>query len=85
MFTTDPSINESISGVILFHETLYQRDDSGKLFVDLLKERCIIPGIKVDCGVVNLFGSEDETTTQGRDKLKLYLKKKIEKILNILI
>lgn len=69
LFSTEPSIQDSISGVILFHETLYQRDDDGKLFVDLLKERCIIPGIKVDCGVVNLFGSEDEVTTQGLDNL----------------
>lgn len=72
LFSTDPEINKSISGVILFHETLYQRDDDGKLFADLLKERCIIPGIKVDCGVVNLFGSEDETTTQGTINLHIW-------------
>lgn len=65
LFTTDKSIGDYISGVILFHETVYQKTDDGTPFVELLKERGIIPGIKVDTGVVNLMGSEDEGTTQG--------------------
>jgi len=69
LFTTDKSIGNYISGVILFHETLYQRADDGRPFLDLIKERGIIPGIKVDKGVVNLMGSEGETTTQGLDDL----------------
>ena len=43
----DASVLEHISGVILFHETFYQKDDAGKLFVDVLKGKGIIPGIKV--------------------------------------
>ncbi|KAF5281863.1 hypothetical protein FQR65_LT14507 [Abscondita terminalis] len=69
LFTTDKSIGDYISGVILFHETLYQKADDGTPFVELLKQRGIIPGIKVDTGVVPLFGSEDECTTQGLDDL----------------
>ncbi|KAI9580920.1 hypothetical protein GQX74_013468 [Glossina fuscipes] len=69
LFTSDPSLGESISGVILFHETLYQKTDDGTPFVELLKQRNIIPGIKVDKGVVPLMGSEDECTTQGLDDL----------------
>jgi len=69
LFTTDPKLGEYISGVILFEETLYQKSDSGKPFVDLIKEKGIIPGIKVDKGVVPLMGSEGETTTQGLDDL----------------
>ncbi|XP_022908588.2 fructose-bisphosphate aldolase isoform X1 [Onthophagus taurus] len=69
LFTTDKTIGESISGVILFHETLYQKTDEQVPFVELLKERGIIPGIKVDTGVVPLMGSEDEGTTQGLDDL----------------
>ena len=42
---------EGISGVILFHETLFQKSDSGKPFIDLIKELGIVPGIKVDKGV----------------------------------
>jgi fructose-bisphosphate aldolase class I len=69
LFTADEPLNDRISGVILFHETLYQKTDEGVPFVEILKNRCIIPGIKVDMGVVNLFGSEGETTTQGLDDL----------------
>ncbi|XP_017849087.1 fructose-bisphosphate aldolase isoform X1 [Drosophila busckii] len=69
LFTTDDKLAENISGVILFHETLYQKADDGTPFVQLLKKKGIIPGIKVDSGVVPLMGSEDETTTQGLDNL----------------
>ncbi|EDW33970.1 GL22000 [Drosophila persimilis] len=69
LFSTDPKLAENISGVILFHETLYQKADDGTPFVDILKKKGIIPGIKVDKGVVPLFGSEDEVTTQGLDDL----------------
>jgi len=69
LFTADKSVAQHISGVILFHETLYQKADDGTPFVELLKQKGIIPGIKVDTGVVPLFGSEDECTTQGLDDL----------------
>lgn len=69
LFTSDAALSENISGVILFHETLYQKADDGTPLVSLLEKRGIIPGIKVDKGVVPLFGSEDECTTQGLDDL----------------
>ncbi|KAG8230871.1 hypothetical protein J437_LFUL011512 [Ladona fulva] len=69
LFTADKMVGQNISGVILFHETLYQKADDGTPFVKLLEERGIIPGIKVDTGVVPLFGAEDECTTQGLDNL----------------
>lgn len=69
LFTADKVVGQNISGVILFHETLYQKADDGTPFVKLLEERGIIPGIKVDLGVVPLFGAEDECTTQGLDNL----------------
>jgi fructose-bisphosphate aldolase, class I len=69
LFTADNVVCENISGVILFHETLYQKDDNGTPFVELLKKKGIIPGIKVDKGVVDLMGSEGECTTQGLDDL----------------
>lgn len=56
--------------MILFHETLYQKAEDGTPFVTLMKERNIIPGIKVDKGVVPLFGTDDECTTQGLDDLQ---------------
>ena len=47
LFTVSKSELEGISGVILFHETLFQKSDSGRPFVDLIKELGIVPGIKV--------------------------------------
>lgn len=69
LFTSDKELGNYISGVILFHETLYQKSDDGVPFVDLIKQLGIIPGIKVDKGVVPLMGSEGESTTQGLDDL----------------
>lgn len=69
LFTADKAIAEHISGVILFHETVYQKADDGTSFIQLLNNLGIIPGIKVDTGVVNLMGTNDETTTQGLDDL----------------
>lgn len=45
---TTPGLGESVSGVILFKETLYQSTSAGKPFVECLKEQGIYPGIKVD-------------------------------------
>ena len=70
LFTSDKVVGQNISGVILFHETLYQKADDGTPFVELLKQRGIIPGIKVDKGVVPLAGTlSEECTTQGLDGL----------------
>lgn len=46
LFQTE-GIEQYISGVILFEETLYQTADDGTPFVDILKSKGIIPGIKV--------------------------------------
>jgi fructose-bisphosphate aldolase class I len=62
-------LNKYISGVILFEETLYQKADDGTPFVDILAANNIIPGIKVDKGVVPLPGTDGETVTQGIDDL----------------
>ncbi|XP_054290077.1 fructose-bisphosphate aldolase-like [Macrosteles quadrilineatus] len=69
LFSTE-NLGEYISGVVCFHETLFQKaDDEETLLIDLLREKRIIPGIKVDKGVVPLYGTEDECTTQGIDDL----------------
>ncbi len=42
----------------------------GKSFVDILKSRGVVPGVKVDKGTVALpRTSPEETTTQGLDGL----------------
>lgn len=69
LFSSGKALAESVSGVILYHETFYQKSDDGKTFPQVLKENGIIPGIKVDTGVVNLAGTDNEVTTQGLDGL----------------
>lgn len=69
LFCGDSQLSQCISGVILFDETLYQKTDSGVRFTDVLKAQGIIPGIKVDKGVIPLAGTQGEGTTQGLDDL----------------
>ena len=69
LFCSPPEYAQYISAVILYDETFWQKADDGRRFVDILKERGVIPGIKVDKGVVNLLGTDEETTTQGLDDL----------------
>merc|ERR1712055_1165491 len=69
LFTTDKSYANNISGIILFHETLYQKADDGTPFIKLIHDAGILAGIKVDKGVVPLMGTEGEGTTQGLDDL----------------
>jgi fructose-bisphosphate aldolase class I len=69
LFSGDKSLSEHISGVILFEETLHQKADDGTPLPKLLQAHGIIPGIKVDKGVVPLAGSLNECTTQGLDGL----------------
>jgi len=76
LFFTAPEVENYISGVILYDETIRQADDNGTPFPDLLKERGIVPGIKVDTGAKPLAGSPNEKVTEGldglRDRIKAY-------------
>jgi len=76
-FTT-PGLSDSISGIILHTETLYQEDADGNKMVDLIKAAGIIPGIKLDKGYdkVGLPGTtvgplgHPETFCRGLDDLR---------------
>lgn len=68
LFTT-PDLEKHISGVIMFEETLDQSTHDGVNFVELLKSRGIITGIKVDKGLVVIPGTQDENATTGLDGL----------------
>lgn len=68
LFTT-AGIEEFISGVILFDETLRQKAKDGRSFPEVLAEKGIIPGIKVDKGTVDLPGFPEEKVTEGLDGL----------------
>ena len=60
-----PGIEEYLSGVILFRETLEQKGDDGSFFPASLAAREIAPGIKVDEGTAPFPDSPDELITMG--------------------
>jgi fructose-bisphosphate aldolase class I len=68
LFTT-PGLNEFISAVILFEETLTQQSDDGTPLPELLAKQGIVPGIKVDKGLQALAGAPGDKITQGLDGL----------------
>jgi len=69
MLLSTKNLGEYISGVILFEETLGQKTASGSLMTELLKQQGIIPGIKVDLGLIPLINSDNEQATRGLDTL----------------
>ena len=76
LFTAD-GIENYISGVILFDETLRQSTmEGGIAFPDHLTKLGVLPGIKVDKGAKQLANTGDEKITEGldglRDRLKEY-------------
>src|SRR4051794_31982422 len=72
LFTTE-GVEEYISGVILFDETIRQSALDGTPFPKLLESKGVIPGIKVDQGAKPLALSPGETITEGLDRLRARL------------
>ena len=70
---TSPGVEEYISGVILFDETIRQQALDGRPFPTVLAGRGIMPGIKVDKGTVPLPGAPAEKLTEGLDGLRARL------------
>ena len=70
MIVTAAGLNESISGTILFDETVHQQLKDGSSFIKVLTDNRIIPGIKVDGGTVLMAGHPGEKITEGLDKLR---------------
>jgi len=70
LLITTPGLGESISGAILFDETIRQSTRSGIRFVDVLAQAGIIVGIKVDTGAKDLAGHPGEKVTEGLDNLR---------------
>ena len=69
LFATE-GMEQFISGVILFDETIRQRADDGRPFARVLADRGVIPGIKVDTGAKPLAGFAGEKATEGLDGLR---------------
>src|SRR3990167_2179126 len=74
IFYTAPNLEQYISGVILFEEALNQRTTDGVMFPDVLLSKGILPGIKVDQGLSDLTGFENEFTSRGIETLALRLR-----------
>jgi fructose-bisphosphate aldolase class I len=70
LIVTTPGLGESISGAILFDETIRQHKEDGTPFVKVLTDAGIIPGIKVDTGAEDLAGHPGEKVTEGLDGLR---------------
>ena len=70
MLFTAPGVAETISGVILYDETIRQKTKDGTPFPDYLTKLGVLPGIKVDTGAKPLAGFPNETITEGLDGLR---------------
>lgn len=69
LFRTE-GIEEFLSGVILYDETIRQKSADGTPLVKLLTDKGMIPGIKVDAGAKPLALAEGEVVTEGLDGLR---------------
>jgi fructose-bisphosphate aldolase, class I len=74
LLVTTPGLGESISGAILYDETIRQQQKNGTPFIKVLVDAGIIPGIKVDIGAKDMAGHPGEKITEGLDGLRARLK-----------
>src|SRR5271154_5618637 len=70
LIVTTPGLGESISGAILYDETIRQQTNDGTPFVKAIARAGIIPGIKVDTGAKDMAGHPGEKITEGLDGLR---------------
>ena len=70
LLVTAPGIEEAVAGYIMYDETIRQKTDDGTSFVDVLKSKGVIPGIKVDTGAHELALHPGEKVTEGLDGLR---------------
>jgi len=63
-------LSDYVAGAILYDETIRQDCPDGTHFPQLMKNKGIIPGIKVDTGAKDLAGHPGEKVTEGLDGLR---------------
>lgn len=69
LLATAAELENYISGVILYEETFSNKDSHGTFVPELFASKGILPGIKVDKGLVPLANTNDEKVTIGLDDL----------------
>ncbi|QFU16880.1 class I fructose-bisphosphate aldolase [Microvirga thermotolerans] len=70
LFRSTEAMQNHISGVILYDETIRQTAKDGTPLVKLIEQTGAIPGIKVDLGAKPLPFCPGETITEGLDGLR---------------
>jgi fructose-bisphosphate aldolase, class I len=70
LIVTTPLLGESISGAILYDDTIRQITNDGIPVVEVLTHAGIIFGIKVDSGADEMAGHPGEKITIGLDRLR---------------
>ncbi len=70
LLLSTPELGKYISGVILFEETLGQKNKEGVLLTEIVKQQGIVSGIKVDKGKGPLPGAPGDLITYGLDGLQ---------------
>lgn len=73
LFRTDAAMQNHVSGVILYDETIRQKAQDGTTLVSVIEAQGSIPGIKVDMGAKPLAGRPGELVTEGLDGLRARL------------
>lgn len=69
LLVTTKGLDQYISGIILFEETLEQKTENGDAIPEAAWVQNIVPGIKVDKGTIPLALSAGDLITQGLDGL----------------
>jgi fructose-bisphosphate aldolase class I len=70
LFRTDEAMQNYISGVILYDETIRQKAADGSTLVSLIEKAGSLPGIKVDMGAKAMPLHDGEMVTEGLDGLR---------------
>lgn len=64
-----PNLHNQISGII-FHDETFRQTIQGKTFAEYCTEQGVVPGIKVDKGLIDIPNFDGEKMTLGLDGLK---------------
>lgn len=65
-----PGLGDSVSGAILYDETIRMQTADGKPFVEMMRDNGVMAGIKVDTGAKDLAAHAGEKVTEGLDGLR---------------